>query len=59
MKSEKTSETKCKFCHEEIQWGKDTDGKWIPLKKNLMGIHQCMGSSLPPFEFSQNEKDEE
>jgi hypothetical protein len=48
---------RCKFCCEEIEWGKEMDGRWLPLRKDLMGVHQCPGTSLPPqFERSDEEE---
>jgi hypothetical protein len=50
---------KCKYCGEEIEWAR-TGGKWIALKKNLMGIHWCPLSSLPGRHFIEsNDLDEE
>jgi hypothetical protein len=32
--------TRCKLCHEPIEWAR-VEGKWRPLRIDLMGLHRC------------------
>ena len=41
-------ESFCKFCGVEIEWGQ-CDGKWLAMRKDLMGFHQCVNSMVPRF----------
>jgi hypothetical protein len=31
----------CKYCGEPIEWAKDEEGKWVPMRPDYTGFHNC------------------
>jgi hypothetical protein len=41
QKAEEDQLSYCKYCGEPIEWAKDEEGKWVPMRPDYTGFHNC------------------